>query len=153
MNEMDYSDTNLFNHIDTLQHSLLGRDILGQWQGNTASQEDIADVFIVKSILNGLEDSEQSSETSQLIWFCRIWRYIVRRVATNSRTTHWAAEIRGDLYETIRDKEYRLPWEWKATILMTAEEVWKKEPQRKVVERLHIGTTALNNTEIARRGK
>jgi hypothetical protein len=75
------------------------------------------------------------------------------RVATNSRTTHWAAEIRGDLYETIRDKEYRLPWEWKATILMTAEEVWKKEPQRKVVERLHIGTTALNNTEIARRGK
>jgi hypothetical protein len=153
MNETDFSDDNLFDHIDILQRSLLGRTILGLWAGNTASQEDLADVFIVKSILNGLKDSERCSEASQPIWFRRIWKYIVRSVATNSRTTHWAAEIRGDLYETFRHKEYLLPWEWKATILMTAEEDWKKESQRKVVERLHIGTTAFSSDEIASRGK
>jgi hypothetical protein len=74
-------------------------------------------------------------------------------VATSSRATHWAAEIRGDLYETFRHKEYRLPWEWKATILLTAKEDVQKQPERKVVERLRIGTTALSNGEIARRGK
>jgi hypothetical protein len=153
MNEMDSSNTTLFDNIDSLQRTLIARYVLGLGAGNTSSQEGLADVFIVKSILNGLEDSEQSSETSRPIWLYRIWRYIVRGVATNSRTTHWAAEIRGDLYETFRDEEYRLPWERRATILMTTEEDWKKDQQRKVVERLHVGTTALNNSQIASRGK
>ncbi len=153
MNETDSSNTNLFDQIDILQRSLLGRAVLGQWPGDNVSREGLADVFIVKSMLNGLEYNEQGSEISRPFRFRRIWRYIVRQVATNSRTTHWAAEIRGDLYETFRHKEHRLPWEWKATVLMTAEEDWKKEPQRKVVERVHVGTTALKNADIAGRGK
>ena len=150
MDETDLPSTNLFDNIDILQRSVLGRTVLG-WAGD--SQEGSADVFIVKTILGGLEDREQCSDASQLKWFRRIRRNIVRKVATSSRATHWAAEIRGDLYETFRRKEYRLPWEWKATILLTAKEDVQIQQERKVVERLRIGTTALSNAEIARRGK
>jgi hypothetical protein len=156
VNEMDSSDTNLFDHIDLFQQSLFGRTFLSYVPENIASQilpaqTDLATVFIVKSVLDGLENDEHCSETSQSVWFRRIWRDIVRRVATNSRTTHWAAEIRGDLYETFRDKTYRLPWQWKATIKFTTEENGKKKSQRKVVERLRVGTTDLSNYEIAKR--
>jgi len=72
-------------------------------------------------------------------------------MAMNSRTTHWAVEIRGDLYETFRDKNYALPWKWRATLKMTAEEILKNEPQRNLVERLRVGTTALSTKEIAER--
>jgi len=148
---MDLSDDNLFDHIDMLQRSLVGRTVLGYRPSNTANQEDLADVFIVKFILDGLEDSEQDSETSQSSWFGRIWRYIRGGMAMNSRTTHWAVEIRGDLYETFRDKNYALPWKWRATLKMTAEEILKNEPQRNLVERLRVGTTALSTKEIAER--
>jgi hypothetical protein len=151
MNKMNVPDNNIFDHIDTFQQSLLGRSVLSYLPENTASQKDLASVFIVKSILDGLEDGEQCSETIQPVWFRRIWKGIVRRIATNSRTTHWAAEIRGDLYETSRDKTYRLPWQWKATIKITTKENREKNPPRKVVERFHVGTTALSNYEIARR--
>jgi hypothetical protein len=150
---MDLSDDNLLDHIDMLQQSLVGRTVLGYGPSNTVNQEDLADVFIVKFILDGLEDSEQDSETSQSSWLGRIWRYIRGRMATNSRTTHWAAEIRGDLYETFRDKDYALPWKWRATLKMTAEEILKNEPQRNLVERLRVGTTALSTKEIAKRSK
>ena len=153
INEMDFSSINLFDDIDILQRSLFGRTALGMLPGSAVSQNGPADVFIVKTALSGLEDSEKYSDTSQLIWLRRIWRCVKRKVTTNSRTTHWAAEIRGDLYETFRHKEYYLPWEWKATILITVEEDVKKQPQRKVVERLHVGTTVLSNAEIASRCK
>lgn len=152
MDEIDCNSINLFDEIDTLQRSVLGRGIFRITTDHAISQEGPADVFIVKTTLDGLRNSEQYSDTSQPSWVRWIWRYIIHRVATNSRTTHWAAEIRGDLYETFRLEEHWLPWQWTAIILMTAAEDIPKQPEKKEVERVLIGTTALCNNEIASRG-
>jgi hypothetical protein len=144
---MDDPHTNLFDHRGTLRQDLFGRILLGYMPDDTANLEDLADVFILKFILDGLEENEQDTETSQFILLGRIWRYLRGRVATNSRTTHWAAEVRGDLYETFRHKEYHLPWDWRGTMRMTAKGLWNP------VERSRVGTTALGTTEIAERSK
>jgi hypothetical protein len=122
---------------------------------NDAShQAGIAQVYILKFILDGLEKKERDSQTDQFSWFSRVWRYLRRRIATSSRITHWAVEIRGDLYETFRHKEYYLPWDWRATMRMTPEEIWKADPQKQNwVERELVGTTTLSNTEISERSK
>jgi hypothetical protein len=118
---------------------------------DTADLEDLADVFILKFILDGLEENEGDSEISHLNWFGKIRRYLRGRIATSSRTTHWAAEIRGDLYETFRHREYYLPWKWRATLKFTAKEIWEKEPHRNLVERSCVGTTALSTDQIEER--
>ena len=58
-------------------------------------QAGIAEVFVLKFILDGLEKEEREPQTYQFSWFGRIWRYIRGRIATSSRITHWAVEIRG----------------------------------------------------------
>ena len=145
---MDGPHTNLFDNRDTLRQDLFGRILLGYMPDDAANREDLAEVFILKFILDGLEENEQDSETSQ---FIRIWRYFRGRVATNSRTTHWAAEVRGDLYETFRHKQYRLPWDWRGTMRMIAEGHWEEDPKRKLVERSRVGITAWGTTKIAER--
>ena len=149
---MDCSDTNLFDNIDTLRRSLLGRTLLGTGTGHSTSQKDLANVFLIKTTLSGLGDSKEGSDNSRPSWLRRIWTCIVRKVATHSRTTHWAVEIRDDLYETFRHKEYRLLWQWRATLKLTVADDITKQPQRKEVERVLVGSTALSNAEIAERG-
>jgi hypothetical protein len=118
---------------------------------DTTDLEDIADVYILKFVLDGLKENESDSEISRLNWFGRIRRYLRGWIATNPRTTHWAAEIRGDLYETFRHREYYLPWRWRATLKYTAKDAQGKEPHRKPMKRFHVGTTALSTEQIAER--
>jgi len=150
---MDGPHTNLFEQRGTLRQDLFGRILLGYMPDDTANLEDPADVFILKFILDGLEENGQDTETSQFILLGRIWRYLRGKVATNSRTTHWAAEVRGDLYETFRHKEYHLPWDWRGTMRMTVKGLWEEDRKRNLVERSRVGTTALDTAEIAERSK
>jgi hypothetical protein len=150
---MDDPYTNLFDLRGNLRQDLFGRILLRHMPDAITNLEDIADVFILKFILDGLEENEQDSQITQSSWLGRIWRYLRSRVATNSRITHWAVEVRGDLYETFRHKEYHLPWDWRGTMRMTAKGLWESDPKRNLVERERVGTTALGSTEIAERSK
>ncbi|KAN0115326.1 hypothetical protein V8E51_004870 [Hyaloscypha variabilis] len=146
---MDDPDINLFDHLDVFRQEQFGRLLLRYIPDDVSHQADMAKVFILKYTLDGLEENEQDSNSDQHTWLHKVRRYPRRLIATNSRTMHWAVEVRGDLYETFRHKEYYLPWDWRATMKMTPEKIWKKDTQRmNPLERKLVGTTALTNTEI-----
>jgi hypothetical protein len=154
MEEVDNLSENLYNNIDKLQRSLYGRRVIGLMQSMQGQMpEPPADVFIIRAVLDGSAQYDFNGDHGGFNGLSKVWNSIVQRIASNSRTTHWAAEIRGDLYETFRHKEYRWLWSWKATLRFTAAEDRKDNTDSHVVERVRIGRTTLSNQQIANIGK
>jgi len=130
--------------VQTLKQSLIGRALLPPEPG----KDKLTKVYIVKSLLEGFE-AKYNEDITLSTWPWGLFAATRRWIASHSRSTHWAVEIRGDFYETFRQKQYSWP-EWAATLRLTKKELAVNE--RIVVERLYVGTTACSDREIAGRG-
>ena len=64
-NTMDESDINLFDHIDTFGQEMFGRLFLRYMPNDASHRAGVAEVFILKFILDGLENRERDSQTNQ----------------------------------------------------------------------------------------
>jgi hypothetical protein len=128
-----------------LMKSLTGRSVLPSEPGKNQP----AEVFIVRSLLAGFE-LKYDKQVIASKWPWNVFAIASRYVASHSRSTHWAAEIRDNYYETFRQKQYGWP-KWAATLRMTDMETALRE--RIVVERVYVGKTTLSDREIASRGE
>jgi hypothetical protein len=64
-NTMDESDINLFDHIHTFGQDMFARLFMRYMPNDASHQAGVAEVFILKFILDGLQNKERDSQTDQ----------------------------------------------------------------------------------------